>query len=77
MGRDSPVLAGSNGHSWSAKAQLRHWSNRVVSRNVPTVRLPAPAADQVEQVVHAQGDLEVIAVECVLFQIEPEPEKGL
>jgi len=56
MGRDSPVLAGSNGHSWSAKAQLRHWSNRVVSRNVPTVRLPAPAADQVEQVVHAQGD---------------------
>src|SRR5579872_7307901 len=74
---DSPVLAGSNSHSWSAKAQLRHWSNRVVSRNVRAVRFPVLAADQVEQVVHPQGDLEVIAVECVLFQIEAEPEKGL
>ena len=45
-----------------------------------SVPVPVPlllAVDEVEQVVHPHGKLEVFAIERTLVVVESEPEKGL
>src|SRR5579863_2252752 len=44
---------------------------------VPVASLLSLAVDQIEQVVHPHGELEVLAIERILVVVETEPEEGL
>src|ERR1700739_3914258 len=47
------------------------------SMAVPAASLLSLAVDEIEQVVHPHGELEVLAIERILVMVETEPEKGL